>query len=79
MAAYYVYSFIMLKTFPLVVRLVGLHGCILLYACTSAAGALFVIFYVPETKGKSFAEINRMLSGRQKNKSISEGDVINKQ
>lgn len=64
MAALYVYTFIMLKSFPLVALAIELHGCMFLFASTSLMGAMFVLIYVPETKGKSFEEIGRMLEGK---------------
>lgn len=44
-------SFITLKFLPLLIDSLGLHGSMFLFSSICAAGALFIILYVPETKG----------------------------
>lgn len=39
------------------IDLVGMHGTMFLFAFNSLVGALFIIIFLPETKGKSFDEI----------------------
>lgn len=40
---------------------IGLDGVFFLFSAYSLLGALFVIFYVPETKGKNYNEIMELL------------------
>lgn len=54
-------AFIMIKYFDFLKIALGMHGCMYLFASFSFVGALFVIFVVPETKGKSFEAIMEML------------------
>lgn len=39
----------------------GMHGTMFLFAINSLVGALFIIIFLPETKGKSFDEIVDLL------------------
>lgn len=54
-------AFVLLKYFPIVSDAIGLHICIAFFAFSSFCGLLFVIFGMPETKGKSFEEIQQKL------------------
>jgi hypothetical protein len=38
-----------------------MHGTMFLFAFNSLVGALFIIIFLPETKGKSFDEIVDLL------------------
>ncbi|KAG4073998.1 hypothetical protein HA402_014203 [Bradysia odoriphaga] len=58
----WIIAFAMLKCFPLVVTSFGMHGCIFFFATCCFLGATFVIVILPETKGKSFEDISRMLA-----------------
>ena len=44
---------------------IGIGQTFWLFAAASLFGVFFIIFMVPETKGKSLADIQRMLSGRR--------------
>lgn len=46
-------GFVLLKTFPLMVTLLGHAGCMFVFAGCSLAAAAFVGCAVPETRGKS--------------------------
>ena len=54
-------AFIVLKFMPLLNETVGLHGTMFLFAIFCIACTLFIILYVPESKGKSYEEIMRSL------------------
>lgn len=54
----------MIKYLPILSGAFGMHGSMAFFASCSFAGFLFCIFALPETKGKSFEEISRMLEGR---------------
>ncbi|KAJ6649315.1 Facilitated trehalose transporter Tret1 [Pseudolycoriella hygida] len=55
-------AFLMLKYFPIVVIWIGMHGCIFFFAACCFLGAIFVIVFLPETKGRSFEDISRILA-----------------
>lgn len=63
MSLMYALGFFLLKSFPLISALVGMHGCMYIFCGCTIAGALFVLFFLPETKGKSFDEIMKILEG----------------
>lgn len=53
----WIFAFIILKYSPFVIDHLGVSGLMLIFAVNSILGGLFVIFYVPETKDKTFQEI----------------------
>jgi MFS family permease len=57
--------FILTFTFPLLRDHLGLAGTFWIYAAICAAGLLFVLARLPETKGKSLEEIEHALTGRR--------------
>lgn len=63
MSALWIFAFIMIKCFPLLTLSLGMHGSMFLFAGCSFSGAIFVIIFLPETKGKSFEEIMTILGG----------------
>lgn len=61
MSILWVFAFIMLKMFPVISNVLGMDGSMFLYASVSLSGALFIMFFMPETKGRSFEEIVELL------------------
>lgn len=59
-------AFLVVKLFPTVVDKFGLYTVMWFFSCCCIAAAAFVIFYVPETKGKSFEEITESLDSEKK-------------
>lgn len=59
-------AFLVTKSFTNVRDAIGLGETFSLFAIFSLSGMFFVWFIVPETKGKSFAEIQKSLSGKRK-------------
>lgn len=57
----WVFAFIILKYFETLVELIGMSGLMLTFSINCLIGGTFVIICVPETKGKSFPEILKML------------------
>lgn len=53
--------FIFSNLYPFVKEIVGLQGWIVFFAVVSLCNALFGIFYLPETKGKSHEQIMQLL------------------
>lgn len=46
-------AFVSVKVFPILLESQDVHGCFMVYAIGSVAGALFVHFVMEETKGKA--------------------------
>lgn len=61
MSLLYVFGFILMKIFPEMTALVGMDGAMFIFASVSFVGAIYVIFFVPETKGRSIDEIMAIL------------------
>lgn len=57
-------TFVVTKTFGDLVDSIGIAFTFWIFSGITAVGILFVFFRVPETKGKTFAEIQRELGGR---------------
>lgn len=55
-------SFIVLKFMPTLSAALGFYSSMFLFGVVSIPCGLFIIFYVPETKGKSYQEIMKSLS-----------------
>lgn len=53
----WVFAFIILKYLESMIELLGISGLMLIFSINSLLGGLFVMLYVPETKGKSFQDI----------------------
>uniref|UniRef100_A0A1B0BCA7 Major facilitator superfamily (MFS) profile domain-containing protein n=1 Tax=Glossina palpalis gambiensis TaxID=67801 RepID=A0A1B0BCA7_9MUSC len=51
------FAFVLIKYLPLMSAIMGMHGMMFFFASCSLSGALFVIGFVPETKGKSIETI----------------------
>lgn len=49
------------ETFLTLTKLLGSAGTFLLFACLSFVGLIFIFFLVPETKGLSFEEVEKLL------------------
>lgn len=64
MSVLWILAFIMLKYFPIVSEIYGMHTCFYFFAGFSLAGSIFVYTVLPETKGKSFEEIFKNLGGK---------------
>lgn len=56
-------TFIVTKTFHNIIEAIKMYGTMWLFAVICVIGLLFVIFFVPETRGKSLEEIEKRLTG----------------
>lgn len=51
----------MIKILPSLISLLEMYGAMYLFALISVVGTILVLVLQPETKGKSFEEIKKML------------------
>lgn len=58
-AIFYVLAFLVSKTWVNLIDLVALEGCFFTYGILSFFGVIYVYFYLPETEGKTLAEIEK--------------------
>ncbi|EFA03570.2 Facilitated trehalose transporter Tret1-2 homolog-like Protein [Tribolium castaneum] len=58
-------TFIVTTTFPLFKDVVGEHGAFWLFCAVCVVGLAFTILFVPETKGYSLEDIERILRGEE--------------
>lgn len=61
----YIFSFISTKTFPTIFSLYGSFFVFIFYALIAFIGILFAIFILPETKGKSLQDIEKLFTNRK--------------
>ena len=61
----YIFSSITVKTYPDMEASMGRHGVFIFFTVMSLAGTLFVLYFLPETKGKTLREIEDMFSRRK--------------
>lgn len=54
-------SFIVVKYLPLMIEAIGFHTSLLFFAGICVFGTVFIVFFVPETKGKSYEQIMESL------------------
>lgn len=67
-------AFIVTKFYNNLIEAIGNDSPFYIFSGVSLVGTLFVFFFVPETKGKSHAEVQRMLNGEKENSSSSSKD-----
>ncbi|XP_036334522.1 facilitated trehalose transporter Tret1-like [Rhagoletis pomonella] len=56
-------AFIVTQVFPVLNDAIGGGACFAIFAIISAVGGVYIFFFIPETKGKTFAEIQAELAG----------------
>ncbi|KAL6259861.1 hypothetical protein P5V15_009771 [Pogonomyrmex californicus] len=62
----YLFSAVTVKTYPDMLAQMGMHGVFLFFAIVSLVGVVFILFFLPETKGKTLREIEDMFSMKKK-------------
>ncbi|KAJ8927055.1 hypothetical protein NQ314_020523 [Rhamnusium bicolor] len=62
----YMFNFITVKVYPDMFDKMGSHGVFFFYGGVALVGTLFIICFLPETKGKSLQEIQEYFGDRQK-------------
>lgn len=60
----WVASFILTYTFPFLNQALGTYGTFWIYTAICAAGFIFFLFRLPETKGKSLEQLEKELTGK---------------
>lgn len=63
----YIFSSITVKVYPDMKSTMGRDGVFIFFTAMSFAGTLFVIFFLPETNGKTLREIEDMFSRKKDN------------
>lgn len=53
----YVMMFIVVKSFPFAIDYIGAQGIFYLFATNSALGVIFIYYFLPETLGRNFNDI----------------------
>nr|XP_022907727.1 facilitated trehalose transporter Tret1-like isoform X2 [Onthophagus taurus]XP_022907728.1 facilitated trehalose transporter Tret1-like isoform X2 [Onthophagus taurus]XP_022912396.1 facilitated trehalose transporter Tret1-like [Onthophagus taurus] len=61
----YGFNFIILKSYPTMLKSMGNYGVFCFYGVMSFIGTIFIITCLPETKGKTLSEIEEYFSGRR--------------
>lgn len=62
----YIFSAVTIKTYPDMLKLMGMHGVFLFFAAISLIGVVFILFFLPEMKGKTLHEIEDMFSKKKR-------------
>lgn len=72
----WIMAFIITKTFTNILSAIGIGQTFWLFSGFSILGTIFVFFVVPETKGKSLSEIQKMLAGEKPINNDSDNGVM---
>lgn len=70
-AMFYIIAFLFSKTYLDLEHAIGMSGCFFLYGAGGLLGFVFMYFYLPETEGKTLAEIEEYFSNKKKNTNSS--------
>jgi len=63
----YLFSAVTIKVYPDMSYLMGMHGMFLFFAIVSIIGVVFILLFLPETKGKTLHEIEDMFRKKKNN------------
>jgi len=63
----YLFSAITIKVYPDMSRVMAMHGMFLFFAIISIIGVVFILLFLPETKGKTLHEIEDMFRKKKSN------------
>lgn len=73
----WILAFVITKTFTNMRDAMGTSGAFWLFSAFSIVGTVFVFFVIPETKGKTLSEIQKLLAGEKENKTDNSSGVVN--
>lgn len=62
----YVFNFAVIKTYPAMAAAMHNYVIFAFYGVVSLLGTVFVLFFLPETKGKTIEQIQEMFDGQQR-------------
>ncbi|XP_014287869.1 uncharacterized protein [Halyomorpha halys] len=62
----YVFSFFTIKLYPTMIFYMQKHGVFYFYGTMALLGTIFVYFFLPETQGKTLAEIENIFTRKRK-------------
>uniref|UniRef100_A0A023F846 Putative transporter major facilitator superfamily n=2 Tax=Triatoma infestans TaxID=30076 RepID=A0A023F846_TRIIF len=68
----YIVSFIVVKLYPKMLKTLNKHGVFYFYGAMALLGTIFVFFFLPETQGKTLAEIEQQFAKRKKRRMNTE-------
>lgn len=54
-------AFVLVLFYPKLTQLIGIYGCMFTMAAVCVVGGFFILFAIPETKGKSYESIMKLL------------------
>lgn len=69
----YVFSFVALKVYPDMLEAFDKHGVFLFYTILSLLGTIFVLLFLPETKGKTLQQIEESFKSKKSTKELQNG------
>jgi len=62
----YLFSALMNKIYPEMAKMWGMYGVFLFFTIVSLVGAIFILLFLPETKGKTLSELEDMFVKKKK-------------
>lgn len=73
----YVFNFITVKVYPSMVNNMGKEGVFCFYGAMALAGTIFIVLFLPETKGKTLQEIEEYFGKKRGQDKESELKCLN--
>ncbi|XP_018376074.1 PREDICTED: facilitated trehalose transporter Tret1-like [Trachymyrmex cornetzi] len=64
----YIIMFAVIKSYPYILKSMTIEGIFFFFSFVSLTGAAFIYFFLPETLGKSFSDIEKFFSSTRKKK-----------
>jgi len=61
-------AFLVVRFFPILLVVIGEDGTFFLFTACTLLGIIFVYFLLPETKGKSLEEVEKLFTTQSNNK-----------
>lgn len=72
----YIFSFVSVKAYPDMIKIMGKHGIFCFYALFSLLGTFFIIFFLPETRGKTLGEIENIYARKSGKMNSIDGENV---
>lgn len=73
----YLVSFVAVKLYPYMTDIMQKHGVFYFYGVNALYGTVFIFFFLPETQGKTLAEIERHFAGRRNKRKNADEEALN--